>query len=993
MNSQFKFSKPVWAQAKEELLKNLQSKPKHGLKSTDAKRRLEIEGVNELPPPKVNFFRIYLAPLFNWLIVVYLIAALIMFIFGIITGEGNMTMIYTTLAIVGLNCVVAVVQQARAVKKLRALQALAAHTCIVIRDSVEQEISSSKLVPGDVVLLETGNRVPADCRILEATNLQVDESSLTGESELVSKNSGEALSLTLLSSDLPLQTQYNILFFGTYISSGRARVLVYATGVNTELGRISEQLKQQPFQEIPIQKKLNNIGKWFALGVIGFWAMVLLILWISTGKLEIIKSLNSAMDIMPINIPLLTTVVMLTGTLAMANHGVIVRNLTSVESLGRISVLCTDKTGTLTRGEMCVQHIWTRGSHFKVTGSGYIPKGEIFLFDNPQNPQKLEDIHNYPHLQLLLANCTWNNNAKIQSPKLQSKKETERRWSIIGSPTEGALAVLVNKLKNIRNFSEMENFLVEKVHEYEFSSQLKRMSTIVRTDSDSYLCFTKGASEIVMGCCNWLLAEENEAIPLIDELRLVILNRITEFEQQGYRVLSFAYKKLKNIDYESLDTAEIRDSIESDLIFIGFVAIMDLPREGVQEAIHTCYQMGIETVVITGDSLPTATAIGQQIGLRLEGPKSLHSGRLSNSKGKEEIPINENIEDISSIKIFARVSPLDKQFIVEKYHEHSKIVAMTGDGVNDALALHDADVGVAMGIQGTDIAKEAADMILSDDNFVSMVEGIKQGRGIFANIRSLIFFFVCINLFEGIVQFLLAVILDLPYFLSEDFYYQWVFLSLTVHMFPGLMLTFDNVSNDVVYEKPRNSQEIISRNVLILLLVYGILLICSMLAVYFLVYSETYSKFLKKVFPSLSGLDFGNLNQYFLFTPETQDLWQNLDFTTAKTLTMLMVVLFLCETFLALQIRRPNKSLWKSIKQDLTKTVILVISLLYGLFLFILYMPGFQIWLINQRVALNFVALNIVDWMVCIVISFTLCILPFEGVKYFYRRHADVGVF
>lgn len=989
LEKQMNFSKPVWAQTIDELVKNLRTNSQLGLKSTEAEKRLEIEGRNELPPPKTNFFRIYLAPLFNWLIIVYLIAALIMFIFAIVTGVGNMTMIYTTLAIVGLNCVVAVVQQARAVKKLRALQALSVPTCIVVRDGIELKINSSELVPGDIILLEIGNRVPADCRILESNNLRVDESSLTGESELVTKNKGEALSITLSNPDLPLQSQYNILFYGSYISSGRARAVVYATGINTELGQISQQLEQQPFQEIPIQKKLNNIGKWFAIGVICFWVIVLIILRITTGNIEIIKSLNSAMDIMPINIPLLTTIVMLTGTLAMANHGVIVRNLTSIESLGRISVLCTDKTGTLTRGEMCVQHIWARGSQFSVSGSGYVPEGEIFLADNPKNLQKISNIRSYPHLQLLLANCYWNNNAKVQEPKPQSLKESERKWTILGSPTEGALAVLVKKVENfgqIKEINAMEPAPVEKVFEYEFSSQLKRMTTVVRTENGSFFSFTKGASEIIMSRCNRLLAEENEAIPLIDELRLVILNRITEFEQQGYRVLSFAYKKLLELPEKQIDSPEMRNKMESDLIFIGFVAIMDLPRKGVPEAIENCYQMGIETVVITGDSLPTATAIGKQIGIKLAGPKNVHSGRLSHAKnGKDQIE-DKIGGDISSIKIFARVSPLDKQLIVEKYHDNNKIVAMTGDGVNDALALHDADVGVAMGIQGTDIAKEAADMILSDDNFVSMVEGIKRGRGLFANIRSLIFFFVCINLFEGIVQFILAVILDLPYFLSEEFYYQWVFLSLTVHMLPGLMLTFDQVPRDVVFEKPRDSQEIISGNILILLLIYGFLLICTMLAVYFLVYSGAYANFIADTFPNLVNLNFGKMNKFYLFTPETRDLWENVNLTTAKTLTMLMTVLFLCETFLALQIRRPNKSLWKSFKQDLTKTVVVVISLLFGLFLLILYLPRFQIWLINQNVALNFMALNIIDWLVCILLSFGLCILPFEGVKWLYRR-------
>lgn len=991
----YSYPKPVWAMKKEELLSFLHTYAELGLTVKKVEERLIKEGKNELPHPKPHFLRVYLAPLFNWLIIIYLIAAIIMFIFGIVTGEGNMTMIYTTLAIVGLNSIVAVVQQARAVKKLKALRALSAPTCVVIREGQKMDIPTTDVVRGDILILDTGARIPADCRILESSNLQVNEASLTGESELVAKNHGEALlnlykprplsnispkdseispkDSKMVQSSLPLQAQSNILFFGTYITSGNCRAVVYATGVHTELGKISHKLEEQGFQEIPIQVKLNHIGKWFGIGVMTFWAIVLGIIYFTTGRVEIIKSLNSAMDIMPINIPLLTTIVMLSGTLAMANQGVIVRNLTSVESLGRVSVVCSDKTGTLTKGEMCVQHIWARGSHFMVTGSGYNPKGDFFLTDNPKRPEKIENIQEYPHLQLLLANCLWNNNASVQIQNIEIGKKTSSRWTIIGTPTEGALATLIKKVGDPAVINDFSNPPVSVVHEFGFSSQLKRMTKILQTTDKSYISFTKGASEVVLSLCDRLLAEENSAVPFIDELRLVIMNRINIFESQGYRILSFAYKRFNNLPSDDLDTPKIREDIESNLIFIGFVAIMDSPRNGIKEAIQSCYNAGVDVVMITGDSLPTAKAIAAQIGMSALSPNNVHLG------GLESIFSDTNkIPNISQIKVFARVSPLNKQEIVEAYHKHDKIVAMTGDGVNDALALHDADVGIAMGIQGTDIAKEAADMILSDDNFVTLVEGIKLGRGIFSNIRSLVFFFICINLFEGIVQFILAVILNLPYFLNEEFYFQWVFLSLTVHMFPGLMLTFDRISSDIMHEKPRDSQEILSRHVLLLLLVYGILLSVSMLSIYFLVHTGVYS--------NAQNDFFGRWNIYYLFTPETYDLWKNVDFTNAKTLTMLMTTLFICETSLALQIRRPNKSLFHSLREDINPVVISVLCFLFGLFIFALYFPGFQIWMLKKGISLNFVPMNLIDWLVSIGIAFGICILPFEGVKWFYRR-------
>lgn len=982
----------IWSQNEEELSKLLNTDLNEGLTEEAVQQRLETHGTNELPTQPPNFLKIYLAPLFNWLIVIYLIAAIVMFIFGLITGEGNMTMILITLAVVALNCVVAIFQQARATKKLKALKELAAPTTLVIRGGQKQEILTKNLVPGDLLVLDRGSRIPADCRIVKASNLKINEASLTGESEPVRKNGGEPLE----SRPLHLQNQTNILFFGTYVVTGNCTAVIYATGADTEIGKISQGLEEGNDSEIPIRKKLNNIGKWLGIGVITAWAVVLIILYIATGNVEIIKSLNSAMDIMPINIPLLTTIVMLTGTLAMAEHGVIIRNLTSVDSLGRVSVVCTDKTGTLTKSQMCVQHIWTRGSRFQVSGSGYAPEGEIVLMDNPHQPVTIskDKISDYPHLDLLLRSSYLNNNASLIKHEFEVGRRVLSDWKVLGNPTEGALLSLAKKAgyptippKDIENSSKSDKakkttldqlYLFER--EYPFSSSLKRMTKVFRTPEDKFIILTKGASEILVSNCEYLLAENNSTVPFIDELRMIIMNTINEYAKLGYRILSFAYKMMDSLPSESsqkkpklkldktplnLDAPEIRAQMESDLIYIGFVAIMDPPREGVKEAIFQCKQAGVDVIMITGDSLPTAKAIANQIGLDVQSPTALCEGNK----------LDEFAEcgDISHVKVFARVSPSHKQKIVETYQKEDKIVAMTGDGVNDALALNDADVGIAMGIQGTDVAKEASDMIISDDSFLSIVEGIKRGRGIFTNIRSVVFFFIAINLFEGIVQFLLAVILNRPYFLDESFYFQWIFLSLTVHMFPGLMLTFDRISEDVMKERPRDSQEIISKPFLALMLAYGVFLALAMLTVYFVGMSGIFSR---------SGyVNFSNLNRFYLFTPETQSLWGDLDFTVAKTLTMLMAILFLCETALALQIRRPNKSLWRSWKEDRTPLIIIIISALFGIFLILLYVPGLQLGLMNLGLNFNFVALGLLDWLVCLGIAFGLCIVPFELVK------------
>ncbi|MHA2017699.1 MAG: cation-translocating P-type ATPase [Promethearchaeota archaeon] len=950
----------------EEIFDKFQTDKKKGLTEDEASKRLQEYGFNEIPPAPENLWKVYLAPLFNWLIIIYFIAAIILLIAGLITGDNNMGLIYITLAIVGLNSIVAVIQQARATKKLKALKDLAAPTTNVIRNGQREQILTKNVVIGDLLLLNTGDRVPADARLIEATNLEVNESSLTGESEPVKKSYTKALKIE----NLPLQSQENMLFYGTYVVMGNALAIVVQTGQNTEIGKISQGLQESNSSEIPIRKKLNNIGKWFGIGVMLAWIAVIIILYFTTGRIEIISSLYSAMDIMPINIPLLTTIVMLTGVLVMAETGIVVRNLTSVDSLGRVSVVCSDKTGTLTKGQMSVQHIWVRGSRFSVSGSGYIPEGKITLRDKINEPVDVENIDDFPHLKLLLTAGFLNNNASLIKHEFEVGKKILTDWKVLGSPTEGALVSLYQK---IMNKDDVAHFKL--IHEYPFSSFLKRMSKVFKNTKDGkYYVFTKGASEILITSCSKLLGDENKSFDFIDEMKLVVMNTTNEYARQGYRILSLAYNVMDELP-KDVDEEELRDIIEKDLIYIGFVAIMDPPRDGVKESIEKCHNAGINVIMITGDSLMTAKAIASQISI------------LSKENGKEmaiegnKIEKLENSDDFFNIKVFARVTPKHKQIIVERYKAAKKIVAMTGDGVNDALALNMADAGIAMGISGTDVAKEASDMIISDDSFSSIVKGVHQGRGIFANIRSLIFFFICTNLFEGIVQFILAVILQKPYFLSDEFYYQWVYLSLTLHTIPGLILTFDTISKNVMKETPRNSEEIISKKYMFLLVTYGIFLALAMLVVYFLCINGTYPVF--KWNTELNGL-----NSYYLFTDATKSLWQGVDLINAKTLTMLMTTLYFCECALALQIRRPNMSLIRSLKEEGNKFMYIIVGVLFLIYLSLMYIPGLQIALATSSfgIQLNFMFLTPWDWLVCIAIAFFCCIGPFELVKYFSRK-------
>ncbi|MFW9865494.1 MAG: cation-translocating P-type ATPase [Candidatus Thorarchaeota archaeon] len=947
-----------------EIYAKFQTDPIKGLTEEEAKKRLDKYGPNEIPKVSKGFIKIYLAPLFNWLIVIYLIGALILFLAWIFEGEGDILFIGLTLGIVFLNCMVAIVQQYRATKKLKALRELTAPTATIIRGGQKKDVPTKEIVDGDLLVLEQGDKISADSRIIECFNLEVNEASLTGESIPVSKQeTGKAIR----KKEVPLSDRNNMVFYGTYITTGTGKSIVVKTGAATEIGKISHGLEEAGTSEIPIRKKMNNFGKWLGLGIFGLWLIILLITWVVYKELNIVKSLNSALDLMPINLPLLVIIVLITGVVAMAHHGVIIRNLASVDSLGRVSVVCADKTGTMTKNQMSVQHIWTNGSIFRVTGSGYSPEGEIVLMDDPKNPIYVKHVDEYPHLKLLLTAGFLNNNSALIKNELEISGRTHYNWEVIGSPTEGSLLVAFQKGMGDYLLNEYES-----ITEYPFDSSLKRMTKLYKRDH-VYISFTKGASEVLMPLCKKILYQDKE-IELTDEIRIKIMEIVNLYANQGYRILSLCYKEMDNIPPNG---DEGRKRTESDLTFIGFVTIQDPPREGVKESVSQCREAGVDVIMITGDSKATAFAIASQIGIITKEDETVLEGK--------EINNIKSYNDFSKIKVFARVAPEHKEDIVERYQEQKKVVAMTGDGVNDALALNMADAGIAMGIVGTDVAKEASDMVISDDSFNSIVTGIQAGRGIFARIRAVVIFYICINVFEGAIQIILAVILNKPYFLSEEFNYQWIFLSITLHVFPGLILTFDSTSKDIMKEKPRDSEEILSKNTLILLFVFGILLAISMFIVYFLVITGIYPV-------QLGNISFGDLNHAYLYTPATpislpSDINGIPIDVVGKTLTMLMVTLFFCESFLVFQIRRPNKSLIKSLREDSNKRMYLIIGFLFAVFLLLIYVPGVQIFIAEEwGVNFMFMYLTGYDWLVCFLISL-ICIVSFEIVKYVARRN------
>jgi Ca2+-transporting ATPase len=976
-----------------EVSDSLKTNVEHGLSQDEAVNRLKVNGPNEIPKVKRSFIRIYLAPLFNWLIVIYLIGSLVLFFASIAAEEKTRTStLYLTLGIVLINCLIAVFQQLRATKKLKALQQMSAPKSFVIRGGNTIEILTKDVVIGDILTLKQGDKVAADARLIKLSNLELNESSLTGESEPVKKATNTIENNR--NEELSLQDQNNMVFYGTYVTLGSGVALVVKTGPNTEIGKISRGLKEAGISDIPLQKKMNHFGKRLGLIVVLFWLMIFLIIWIGTGEMNLFMSLNSAMDIMPINIPLLTTIVLITGVLGMAKQGVIIRNITSVDSLGRISLICTDKTGTLTQNKMFVEYAWLYDRLIKITGNGYEPKGDLFdfgpytndiitqLIKKPSSLQAnlIKDVSSDFALSVLIKSAYLNNNASYIAQNTNPKDKNVDKWNILGTPTEGALLAFAKKT-GIE--TSVKNFI--KIKEFPFDSNLKRMTSVYSNDS-KLVSFSKGASERILPLCSFILIN-NEGVPISQDYINNINERILNFESLGYRVLSIAYsantlrqkissndtlltKLNSTVNLSNQESDSLRNAVESDLTYIGFLTILDPPRVGVAESINMSKNAGIDVVMVTGDSINTAKAIANQISLTA-------SDRDLAFEGIKGIEVKEDTE-FNKIKIFARVSPIIKENIVKRYQNQKKVVAMTGDGVNDTLALNMADVGISMGIQGTDIAKEAADMILTDDSFNSIVKGIEEGRGIFARIRAVVFFYICLNVFEGIVQFVLTIILDLPYFLSPEFYYQWVFLAVTVHTFPGLILTFDTVSKDVMKEKPRDSEEIITKKTVSLMVAFGGLLALSMCVVYFLGVTGTYPIVAENV-----------SNPDYLYHPLTLYLTPGINVNHAKALTMLMVTLFFCETCLIFQIRRPNKSLLKAFKEDSNILMYLLIGFLFSLLLLIMYYPGLQVLLASYGINFMFMFLSAGDWIVCFLIA-CICIVSFELVKLYARRKGIV---
>ncbi|NVM36500.1 MAG: cation-translocating P-type ATPase, partial [Candidatus Lokiarchaeota archaeon] len=920
-------------QSIEELIKTFNTDIYHGINSSELNERYLKYGYNELPKIKKSIWKIYLAPIFNFLIVILLVTGIIIVILGSI---GDTIITFT---VVIINSVTAIVQQFRAQKALESLREISALKTTVLRDGNQLEISTRELIPGDIVLLEQGDKIPSDGRVIEQMNLTVDEAPLTGESEPVEKNSG-----SIGETELSLQKQSNMVFMGTYVQTGRAKELVTGIGVNTEIGKISQTLNEMgSIEDIPLTRKLNRLG--YILGTIVIINLIILIIyklsWLQIQENFIqsqivdalVDSILRAMNIVPINLPLLSTLVLITGVLKMAQTGVIIKNLSAIESLGRVSVICSDKTGTITKNEMTVEKFWINAEEYEVTGSGYDAEGEIVKNGNPI------DLSNNTTFQKFIDSMVVNNNAKLIFEDVKVRLRDLREKAVrraLGSPTEAALLVLAEKA-GYYTYDLQKKY--EIITEFSFSSEFKRMTSICKPSSGNpdSLAFSKGAPERILNISSQI--EINGTLkPLDNDYKRLISDKINEQANKGFRTLAIAYRVLNSV------TEPKREEIEKDLVFLGFVSIMDPPRVGVKESVEDCKKGGIRVIMITGDHPATAQTIASQMGIFSEGNLVATGDQVKDM----------NLLEFNKTTVFARVEPTDKEIIVENYQKQDFICAMTGDGINDAPALKLANAGIAMGITGTDLAKETSDMVITDDNFVSIKQGVKVGRGIFAKIRTIIFFFICTNIMEGIIFFAFEMLQ--PYTGFELFASNWqhIYIFGILHSLPSLALVLDTHPKDIMNEPPRNEEELLNKNLWIFLLIQAFLGGLGLVLA------------LQLTLGGIVPLNLWNTNSSLSYIPAGAT---EFELVYMKARTMFITTIYLFESFFIWTFRRPNKSLYKSLKEEISYTLLIICLFtlaLHALFICFSYAVNYYVNdVFGLDLQINFMFLSGIDWVIC----------------------------
>jgi len=739
---------------------------KSGLSSTEAANRLNKYGPNQLAAgQKMSPIKIFLGQFKNILIIILIAAAIISFVTG---HQFDASII---LIIVVLSAVLGFVQEYRAEKALEALTKMLVPTATVLRDGREVQIPAKDIVPGDILVLKEGDKVAADARLIEVNNLHVNEAPLTGESIPVEKN------VAKVAKDAAILDKKNMVFSGTAVTSGKAKALVITTGMNTEFGKIAGQVSAVEKRETPLEKRTKEIGKWLGAAALGV-SITVIILGVLRGLdlLEMVLfGIALAVAAVPEALPAIVTGSLAIGMYKMAKRSALVRKMPAVETLGSTTVICTDKTGTLTKGEMTVRKIYTPDSFIKVTGVGYSPKGELEL-NNP-------DVLKTESFSLLMKGSVLCNDAAVVLDG--------DNWIVKGDPTEGAL--VVSALKAGIKKDEV-SYAYPRINEFPFSSDRKRMTTIHAVKDrpeDKKLIFTKGAPEIVLRYCSHIYSE-NVTEKLTEQKLQKVLSINEEMASQGLRVLGIAYKEMSG-DL----TVCTEESVENNLVFLGLIGMMDPPRKEAIDAVRLCKQIKIKPIMITGDHKLTALAVAKEIGIYQDGDEILTGEDL------ERISDEEFSDKVRRISVYARVSPLHKLKIVEAWKNKGEVVAMTGDGVNDAPALKKSDIGVAMGITGTEVTKESADLVLEDDNFATIVNAVEMGRWTYDNIKKYLTYLLQANLVE-ILILSFAVLAGYPLPLLPV---HILYINLATDGLPAIALGLSPPEPDVMKRPPRNPKE------------------------------------------------------------------------------------------------------------------------------------------------------------------------------------------
>ncbi|MBR9692160.1 calcium-translocating P-type ATPase, SERCA-type [Candidatus Woesearchaeota archaeon] len=746
-----------------------------GLSQEEANLRLSKYGPNEIKEEKKHSpIKIFLSQFKSFIVGVLIIAVVI----SLVIDEYLNAIVIGAILI--LNAVMGFVQEYKAEKAIEALKKMASLKAVVIRDGKEKKIDAKELIPGDVILLETGEKIPADARLIEVVNLQTQEAALTGESLPVKKEEAA------LSEDISVADRINMIFSGTIITKGRGKAVVTSTGMNSEIGKIAKMIQTAEAELTPLQKKLKILGEYMGAAAILISILVFLTGLVLGFKLSHIFmiSLSLAVAAIPEGLPAVVTMALSLGTSRMVKRNALIRKLPSVETLGSTTVICTDKTGTLTLNQMTVRKIYANDKIISISGRGYETTGNFYHKKEKINPKEIE---------LLLKTGVFCNDSKLSEGK------------VIGDPTEGALIVSAAKAGIDKKGLEAK---YPRTSELQFDSERKMMSTQHRLNNKVTI-FTKGAPDLLLEKCNRIYKNGKiERLTRTDKRKILKMNEL--FADQALRVLGFAYNESEKLE-------------EKDMVFIGLQAMIDPPREEAKEAIERCKTAGIKVVMITGDFKITAQAIARELGLE---------GAAIDGKQLEKM---HDLEDhVENIAVYARVDPKHKVLILDALKKRGHIVAMTGDGVNDAPALKEADIGISMGITGTDVAKEASDMILTDDNFASIVNAVEEGRGIYDNIKKFVEYLLSSNLGE-VLTILIAMVIFAGTggaALIPLLPLQILWINLVTDGPPALALGVEPAEPGIMQRKPRNPKENILKSKLLRMSFIGVIMMVGTLALF-----------------------------------------------------------------------------------------------------------------------------------------------------------------